>query len=109
MAGNVVERAVGNGLQKLHDVVERIPKLTEHIGFEPIDPTQDAKKDGDFKTDFNGRTTIIDVTFKLQVDENSGLVFAREESEESTEITCAMTRRDSWSWRWTAWVVGAKR
>ena len=78
LVGNVVERAVGNGLQKIHDDVERIPKLEEHIGFEPIDPTQDAKKDGDFKTTFNARTTIIDVTFKLQVDEGSGLVYAEE-------------------------------
>ena len=78
LIGNVVERAVGYGLQKVHDVVERIPKLEDHIGFEPIDQNQDAKKDGDFKTSFKGRATIIDVTFTSKVDADSGLVEAEE-------------------------------
>ncbi len=78
MIGNVVERAVGHGLQRVHDVVERIPKLENHVGFEPLNPNQDAKKDGDFKTTFKARTTIIDVTFTSKVGEDFGLVEVEE-------------------------------
>ena len=62
LAGNIVERAVGYALQKLEDVVERIPKLDLQLGFEREDEGIPAKTFGDFLTYHNGRRVVIDVT-----------------------------------------------
>lgn len=58
----MVERAVGVALQKLEDVVERIPRLESQTNGGAIDRTQPSKTFGDFLTYHRGRRVLIDVT-----------------------------------------------